>query len=307
MSLSPTPGPGNFPPCVAGGIRRAVVPAAGFGTRLRPLTNALPKEMLPVGRKPVLEHVVDELRAAGITDILFVVSPRKEMIRQYFGDGSEFGLHCDYVLQPEMKGLGDAVLRAESWVGSAPFLVAFGDCLITIRADGSAGTESAVSPLGRMLSTHIILDSSATVLTERIPKDRTKRYGIVAPKNENDAGRNEPFILRSIVEKPDPDSAPSCHAVAARWALNPGIFQFLRESPPGPDEEFNLTDPVRAMMAAGAPAWAVPLMPGEARQDIGGWETYLRAVASAAANDMDFGPAIRAMICGSGSGNGEKA
>src|SRR5437588_8937489 len=89
-------------------IERAIVPAAGYGTRLRPLTEAIPKEMLPLGRKPVLEYVLEELRGAGITDVLFVVSTGKEMIRKYFGDGERFGVRCTYAIQPEMKGLGDA-------------------------------------------------------------------------------------------------------------------------------------------------------------------------------------------------------
>src|SRR5690349_17245036 len=96
-------------------IDRAVIPAAGHGTRLRPITSAIPKEMLPLGRKPVLEHVLDEIRVAGITKVLFVVSPGKEMIESYFGDGQRFGVACDYVVQPQMLGLGDAILHAESW------------------------------------------------------------------------------------------------------------------------------------------------------------------------------------------------
>src|SRR2546421_10623067 len=95
-------------------IQRAIVPAAGLGTRLRPLTLAIPKEMLPLGRKPVLEYVVEELRAAGIGRILFVVSPGKEMIRAYFGDGGRFDLRFDYATQPEMLGLGDALLHGEA-------------------------------------------------------------------------------------------------------------------------------------------------------------------------------------------------
>src|SRR5258708_38696284 len=110
-------------------IRRAIVPAAGYGTRLRPLTNAIPKEMLPVGRKPVLEYVVEELRAAGIESALLVISAGKEMIRTYFGNGSRCGLSMEYVMQKEMRGLGDAVLYGESWVGGEHFALALGDCV----------------------------------------------------------------------------------------------------------------------------------------------------------------------------------
>src|SRR5579862_3343934 len=111
-------------------IDRAIIPAAGFGTRLRPLTTAIPKEMLPLGRKPVLEYVIEELRDAGVSRILMVVSAGKQMVRDYFGDGTAWGVRCDYVLQPEMRGLGDAVLQGEAWSEGEPVVVAFGDCIV---------------------------------------------------------------------------------------------------------------------------------------------------------------------------------
>src|SRR5579871_5200231 len=144
------------------GIHKAVIPAAGLGTRLRPLTQAFPKELLPVGRKPVLAHIADELRAAGITDALFVVSERKPQVRAFFGDvyaGDDAGappLRCAYALQEEQRGLGDALLRAEAWVGADSFTVAFGDCLIDAPAPGA--------PLRRLLSTHQRQCAAATVL-----------------------------------------------------------------------------------------------------------------------------------------------
>src|SRR5579872_3708409 len=126
---------------------RALIPAAGFGTRLRPLTSAIPKEMLPLGRKPVLEYVVEEMRGAGLTRLLFVISPGKELIRSYFGDGSRWGVHCDYAIQPEMRGLGDAILHGESWTDGLPFVVAFGDCIIESRVEsGQPPRPSSPSP-----------------------------------------------------------------------------------------------------------------------------------------------------------------
>ncbi len=249
------------------GIERAIVPAAGLGTRLRPLTRAIPKEMLPLGRKPVLEHVVDELKAAGILKVLFVVSPSKEMIRDYFGDGGEFGVTCDYTIQAEMKGLGDAVLRGAEWAGDEPFVVAFGDCLIR---------SSSSVPLARVVETHISKKSAATVLCEQLPRENTSRYGILSPVGDLD-DHDAPFRMKDIVEKPRPEDAPSTLAVAARWVLNPEVFEFIRTQTPASDGEVNLTDPVRRMIADGAVGWGVPLLAGETRCDIGGWETYLRA------------------------------
>ena len=116
-------------------ITKAIIPAAGLGTRLKPLTDACPKELLPVGRYPVLWHVLLELQGAGITEVLFVVSHRKPQIRACFGDNfvgdtSLAPIKCDYVIQQEQRGLGDAILCGELWTGSDPFLVAFGDCMI---------------------------------------------------------------------------------------------------------------------------------------------------------------------------------
>lgn len=292
-------------------IDRALVPAAGLGTRLYPLTRALPKEMLPLGRRPVLEYVVEELRAAGITRILFVVSPSKPMIEAYFGDGAKWGVRCDYVLQPERKGLGEAILRGEAWAEGQPFVVAFGDCLIEEETHYSITPSSShplplspphpqpptpnarSAPLRRLLETHRRERADATVLTERIARENTRKYGILAPAVPLPDAPTEPFPLADIVEKPAPELAPSTLAVAARWALNPTIFPFLRQASPGPDGEINLTDPVRALLAQGGRVWAVPLVDGEVRRDIGGWESYLLAAARAAASDPEFGPRVQ--------------
>lgn len=264
-------------------IDRAVVPAAGYGTRMRPLTHAIPKEMLPLGRKPALEYVLEELREAKIQRALFVISPRKQMIRDYFGDGSAWGVRCEYVVQPQMLGLGDAVLRGEDWVQERPFVVAFGDCVIETQGE---------LPLARLLRTHAAQGADATVLTERIAPERTRRYGIVAP-----VGRAEgAFPLSDIVEKPEPEQAPSHLAVAARWALSPRIFCYLRRLRPDSGGELNLTDAVRSWIAEGGRVWAVAMGEGESRCDIGGWETYLKAAAKAAACDPEFGEAVRKML-----------
>jgi UTP--glucose-1-phosphate uridylyltransferase len=268
----------------------ALIPAAGFGTRLRPLTRAIPKEMLPLGRKPLLEYIVEELRAAGISRLLFVISSGKEMIRSYFGDGEKWGLRCDYTLQPEMRGLGDAVLQGEAWADGQPFIVAFGDCLIESQAAPDA------IPVARLIATHLRERADATVLTERIPREKTRNYGILAPAVPLPDEPRDPFPMADIVEKPAPEDAPGSMAVAARWALNAGIFPCIRRAAPEASGEINLTDPVRLLLAAGGAGWGVPLLPGEARRDIGGWENYLLAAARAAAADPEFGPRVRAAL-----------
>jgi UTP--glucose-1-phosphate uridylyltransferase len=270
-------------------VRRAILPAAGLGTRLRPLTYAIPKEMLPIGRKPVLEYILEEVRAAGITRVLFVVSPEKEgIIRQYFGEGIAWGVRCEYVLQPERRGLGDALLCGEAWTEGEPVLVAFGDTLI--ESDGTL-------PTTRLLQTYGTRRTDAVVLTERVIRERTSHYGILIPAVDLPDPPTEPFPLKGIVEKPAPAAAPSLMAVSARWVLGPPIFRILRQTPPGPNGEVALTDAVQTLLKEGGDGWAVPLLSGEVRRDIGGWETYLTAAARAAIGDAEFGSRIRSAIC----------
>lgn len=270
-------------------IQQAIIPAAGYGTRLRPLTLAIPKEMLPLGRKPVLEHVLDELRLAGIRRVAIVLSPGKDVIRNYFGDGSRWEIECDYVIQPEMKGLGDAILLAEQWSRGEPALVAFGDCVIESQND---------VPSARLLTAHVTRGADATVLTQRVPHDKIARYGVVKPASGADMEAS--FQVEDIVEKPAPEEAPSDLAVAGRWVVSAPVFDLLRRSPYGANGELNLTDPVRLGLREGLLVWAVPLRPGETRRDIGGWETYLTAVAEYALRDTEVGEEVRRSIAARG-------
>jgi UTP--glucose-1-phosphate uridylyltransferase len=276
-------------------IVKAVIPAAGLGTRLRPLSQAFPKELLPIGRRPVLAHIAAELRGAGITEALFIVSERKPQIRAYFGDvyqgdmpGEENDLpplRCAYVTQAKQRGLGDALLYAEAWAGGEPFAVAFGDCLI----DATAPAE----PLRRMLAVQAEQNLAATVLCEEVEREKVARYGVLAPADPIPPRHAAPFAVNDIVEKPSPAEAPSRLVVAARWVLQPEIFRFLRQIQPDARGELNLTDAVRAMRQAGGAFWAVPLQPDEKRRDIGNFETFFSAFVRAALRDPEFGETAR--------------
>ena len=277
-------------------IRRAVIPAAGLGTRLQPLTSSIPKEMLPVGRLPVLAHIAAELRGAGITDALFVVSDQKPQIRAFFGDsyrGAESTsshvtippLRCHYITQVNQRGLGDALLYAEEWVAGEPFVVAFGDCMMD-AVDPSA-------PLRRLIDDHLTQYSGATALAEEVARDQVFRYGVLAPKLGVDNGARTAIQLSDVVEKPSPEEAPSNLVVAGRWALNPTVFGFLKQTALDARGELTLTDAVRAMVAAGHAFWATPLLPGEMRFDIGNFETYFASFIRAALRDSEFGESAR--------------
>lgn len=281
-------------------ITRAVVPAAGLGSRLRPLTRAFPKELLPVGREPVLSYIATELREAGITDVLFIVSDSKPQIRAFFGDVYEGErpdlppLHCEYVTQLEQRGSGDALLYAEEWVGSASFVVAFGDCIIE-GTEGREGEENP-QPLQRLIATTAEQKAAATVLVEKVERAKVSRYGVVAPRGVLEAVPLDPFALADIVEKPRVEDAPSDLVIAARWALSPGVFSLLRQTELDARGERNITDAVRALGQAGEPLWAVPLRPGEARRDIGNFESFFAQFVRAAMRDAEFGPAIRRVV-----------
>lgn len=264
-----------------------MIPAAGYGTRLRPLTVAIPKEMLPLGRKPVLEHIVEELRDSGLTELLFIVSPGKDMIQSYFGTGERWGVRCEYVIQPEMRGLGEAILRGEDWAGGEPVVVAFGDCVID-----RAGPPACA----RLVATVAERRADVAVLTETVPRHLTNRYGVLQPAGPLAADGKAPFQIAAIVEKPGPERAPSTWVVAARYALSPTLFGYLRRTEPGPDGEVGLSDAVALALADGCDGWAVPLVPPEKRRDIGGWDSYLVAAGRAAAEDPEFGRAVLAEL-----------
>lgn len=272
-------------------LNRAVIPAAGLGTRLRPLTNAFPKELLPIGRQPVLAYIAEELRLAGITQALFIVSERKPQIRAFFGDSYQGEckdlppLQCAYVVQGEQRGLGHALLHAEAWVGTDPFVVAFGDCMI----------EAAVpaAPLLRMIAVHREQRASATTLVEQVAWDNVSRYGVLAPEAPLEQAATQPFAARDIVEKPARAEAPSNLVVAARWILQPEIFSFLHRSAPDARGETNLTDAVRALRRSGSALWAVPLGAEEARRDIGNFDTFFAAFVRRALCDPEAGASAR--------------
>jgi UTP--glucose-1-phosphate uridylyltransferase len=283
----------SFTPTVATtSLVKAVVPAAGLGTRLRPLTRAIPKELLPIGREPVLAMVVAELRAAGVTRILFVISAQKPQIRAYFGDGMDGAdglpaVHFDYVVQPQQRGSGDALLCAADWVGEDPFVVAFGDCLIESPTPGA--------PLRRLIETHLSQGATATVLVEAVERHAVSRYGVVGPAHPIGDPALEPFALADLVEKPPVETAPSNLVVAARLALQPAVLAALRAGAPDARGELNIPDAVRPLLLAGAPCWAVPLLPGEMRRDIGNMESFLTQFVRAALRDPDYGAKLCAI------------
>lgn len=292
-------------PCAA--VTKAVIPAAGLGTRLLPCTKSQPKEMLPVGRLPTIQHVVEELFRSGIDNICMITGWQKRAIEDHFdlshgGEKAaragqkwghvplgELNRRLFYVRQAEQKGLGDAVLHGEVFVGQEPFLVALGDSII----------HSPHEPilLERLMAAHCAADDVfATIAVEQVPREHVIRYGIVAPRGPMVPG--EATVLEDIIEKPKVDEAPSQYAVAARYVFSPLIFEALRTTKPGKSGEIQLTDAVRALIHSGHKCQVVPLCNGERRYDIGNYNSYFRAFIDLALADEVEGPGLRKYLQG---------
>ncbi|MDX6718723.1 MAG: UTP--glucose-phosphate uridylyltransferase, partial [Solirubrobacteraceae bacterium] len=208
----------------------AVVPVAGLGTRLLPATQAVPKELLPVGGRPVVEHVVEELARSGIERVVFVTSHGKGAIEDHFAGADGLGVALAWTIQPAPRGLGDAVLCADGLTGhdDEPFAVALGDAIL-----GTREPHDVVARLARAREEH---DAACAIAVREVPRAQTGRYGIVSTDG---AGR-----VTGIVEKPDPGTAPSTLAVSGRYVMTRAIFGALRATPLGARGELELTDAI---------------------------------------------------------------
>lgn len=238
-------------------VRKAVIPAAGYGTRFLPISKAVPKEMLPVVDKPVIQYVVEEAVASGITDILLIISRGKRAIEEHFIANPDLENDLDakgkaeplkelrelmskarihFVFQPKMGGLGDAIRCAREHVGDEPFAVLLGDALVS----PSEGAKPVLRQLMDVQEKH----GGSVVALEEVPQEKVSRYGIMGGKEV------EPGVVRAdvFVEKPKPEEAPSRLAVSARYILSPGIFEELDRTPLGKGGELQLTDAMAALM-----------------------------------------------------------
>jgi UTP--glucose-1-phosphate uridylyltransferase len=291
-------------------ISKAVIPAAGLGTRFLPATKATPKEMLPVVDKPAIQYVVEEAVAAGLTDVLMVTGRNKRPLEDHFdrnyeleealarkGDEGRLArvqessdlATMHYVRQRDPRGLGHAVLCAQPHVGEEPFAVLLGDDLIDPR-----------DPLlTHMIDVQERFGGSVVALMEVDP-DQIHLYGCAAvhplatpmPDGSGDVVR-----ITGLVEKPTPADAPSSYAVIGRYLLDPGIFDVLKQTPPGRGGEIQLTDALRDLAQQGVHGGPVHgvLFRGR-RYDTGDRGDYLRAIVRLACEREDLGPDFRSWL-----------
>lgn len=286
-------------------INIAVVPVAGLGTRLLPATKSQPKEMLPVGRKPVVQYVVEELTRVGMERILFVTGPGKTSIENHFDLNAELiqtlretgkeelladlyfermAVQYFYTRQRQLLGLGHAVACARPFVGVQPFVVALGDSIIGMNAESDI--------VRRMTACFAANDADAVIAFEAVPQADVFRYGIAKPKAGNPI--SDPyFALEDVVEKPEVNEAPSNLAIAARYVFAPSIFAALDRTRPGKGGEIQLTDAVRLLLREGGKVYGICLGETEKRYDIGNFESYFRAFVEFALADERHGVNIR--------------
>ncbi|RKS93530.1 UTP--glucose-1-phosphate uridylyltransferase [Microbacterium sp. AG790] len=276
---------------------KAVIPAAGLGTRFLPATKAMPKEMLPVVDKPAIQYVVEEAVAAGIDDVLIILGRNKNNISNHFDSVPELesslltkGAHdklrsvqrsteladIHFVRQGEPKGLGHAVLRARHHVGDATFAVMLGDDLIDARDE----------LLSKMLAENAASGLTVIALMEVDP-DQIHMYGAAAVEPTDD-----PDVVRvtGLVEKPKKEEAPSNYAVIGRYVLTPGVFDILERTEPGKGGEIQLTDALQELAVTDGVLGVV--FRGR-RYDTGDRVDYIKAIVQLAADRDDLGPELR--------------
>lgn len=287
-------------------IKKAVIPAAGMGTRMLPLTKTQPKEMLPLADKPCIQYIVEELACVGVEQVLIITGAKKRSIEDHFDVDNELNqklvssgqkdllerlefLHMNiqffYTRQSNPLGLGDAIYHAKNFVNDEPFIIALGDSVIRSYEN---------EPLLKRMIKQFDTDSGSVVLgTRRVPEDQVHRYGIVKPKREIASGIIE---IEDVVEKPSKQTAPSNLAFAARYIMPPGIMEALERTAPGKGGEIQLTDAIRLMLKEGTKGYSVCLTDKEKRYDIGNMASYYEAFLDFALADKKYGYQLKQYI-----------
>lgn len=277
-------------------IRKAVIPAAGFGTRFLPATKAQPKEMMPVIDTPVIQLVVEEAIASGLDDIVMITGRGKRAIEDHFDRSVELELLLEkagesallkkiqdiseladihYIRQKQIRGLGDAILRARMHIDEEPFVILLGDTVL--RAD---------PPCSRQMIDLYNRVRRPIIAVEEAPMDRISRYGVIAGRQVEE----NLYIIESLIEKPKPEEAPSNLAISSRYLLTPDIFDCIDRVQPGRKGEIQLTDALN-LLARQQQIFAFKF--DGKRYDIGNPLDYLKATVEFALKREDLGEDFR--------------
>jgi UTP--glucose-1-phosphate uridylyltransferase len=287
-------------------VRKAVFPAAGWGTRFLPATKAQPKEMLPLVDKPVIQYAVEEAVSAGIEQVIIVTSSQKRAIEDHFDLSYELEVlleakgdiemlrrvrhigelaQISYVRQREQLGLGHAVLVARDLVGPEPFAVVLSDDVILAPRPA----------IGQLINAYQQVHSSVIAVME-VPPDATRHYGVIEGEAVGEAvGSGRLYRIRNVVEKPAPGTAPSNLAIVGRYILTPKIFDKLEQVPHGAGGEIQLTDGLQALMdEQEVYGYAFEGVRYDAGTPLG----WLQASVELALERPEMGPAFRRFLAG---------
>ncbi|MHA1297857.1 MAG: UTP--glucose-1-phosphate uridylyltransferase [Candidatus Helarchaeota archaeon] len=282
-------------------IRKCVIPAAGFGTRLLPATKSQPKEMIPVGKKPVIQFVAEEAAKAGIKEILIITGAKKRSIEDHFDTDNELNAFLkkkgkdDYLCeinlneqldvqffftrQPIPKGLANAIGLAEKFVNEEPFVVSLGDTIIKSK------DLKQKNFLNLMIDLYNEHSCSSVIAVEKVPMEQVSRYGVI----KGTKMRDRVHKISSLIEKPPLDKAPSNLAIAGRYIFSADIFDAIKETPIGIGGEFQLTDSISILLKNNKNILAIELDENSIRYDIGNYFSYATAFVDICLEDKEIG------------------
>lgn len=285
-------------------IKKAVIPAAGFGTRFLPATKATPKEMLPIVDKPTIQYIVEEALASGIEEILIISGHAKRAIEDHFDSAPVLerelekkgkddllaivretaDINVHYIRQKKMRGLGDAILCAKSFMAGEPFAVLLGDDVV--YADATKGQQPALRQLIDIYDAY----GGSVLGCQQVAQEKVSSYGIVAGK---EIAGSKLLKVSDMIEKPELSEAPSNIAVLGRYIISPTIFELLEHTAPGKGGEIQLTDALK-QLALVEPVWAY-CFEGK-RYDVGDKLGFLKATVEFALRRPDLGGPFRSYL-----------
>lgn len=284
-------------------VKKAVIPAAGLGTRFLPVTKAMPKEMLPLVDTPAIHYVVKEALDAGIDDVIIITGRGKRAVEDYFDESPEIVMHLKkkekrkllnivdeissmvnvhYIRQKEPKGLPDAIVQAEQHIGNEPFAVLLGDDIIKSH-----------KPCIRQLIDVYNEYNSSVIAVQEVPREKINRYGSIKAKRTFSKDNHDVFEIDEIVEKPDPSVAPSTIASIGRYVFTPQIFQCIKETKPGVNNELQIADSIKILQQL---QMVLASEFDGKRYDIGDKLGYVEAIIDFALEKKDISTEIKAFL-----------
>jgi len=284
-------------------VKKAVIPAAGLGTRFLPVTKSMPKEMLPLIDMPAIHYVVKEAVEAGVDDIIIITGRGKRAVEDYFDDSPELEMHLiekgkkdllktvrevssmvnlHYIRQKEPKGLPDAVLKAEKHIGNEPFAVLLGDDIIKSK-------KPCIQQLIEVFNNF----NSGVIAAQKVPIEKISRYGSIKGKEIETDMSNKIYLIEDIVEKPKPEKAPSNIASVGRYVFTPEIFDSIKETKPGINNELQIADSIKILMRSQR-VYASEF--SGKRYDIGDKLGYVQAIIDFALENKEIGKNVKEYI-----------